>query len=400
MPEFYEFFAGAGMARAGLGDGWTCTFANDFSPMKSDVYRANWGSDHFHEGDVGAIETSNLPGYPALVWASTPCQDLSLAGNAKGLGEKGEPSTRSGAFWPWWSLIEKMAAEGRKPPVIVFENVIGALSSNSGADFGIVVKAFSDAGYTVGAMVVDAVRFLPQSRPRLFVVGVDKDLVIPNVVRMLGPQVPWHTPAIQAAYDRLPEDLRTCWAWWGLPQPMVRRPDLASMIEEEPTGTTWHTAATTQKLISAMSPANLDKLRQAQAIERRIVGTIYKRTRPAIRKGAGKKHGKAAAPKKTVRAEVRFDGIAGCLRTPSGGSSRQTVVVVEGKKVRTRLLSTREAARLMGLPETYKLPENYNDAYHVAGDGVAVPVVRFLAQHLLEPLAAACRASEGVRRTA
>jgi len=49
-------------------------------------------------------------------------------------------------------------------------------------------------------------------------------------------------------------------------------------------------------------------------------------------------------------------------------------------------LSPREASRLMGLPDSYKLPENYNEAYHLSGDGVVVPVVRFLAAHILEPL--------------
>jgi len=86
------------------------------------------------------------------------------------------------------------------------------------------------------------------------------------------------------------------------------------------------------------------------------------------------------------RAEIRFDDVAGCLRTPAGGSSRQVIMVVEGKRIRSRLLSPREAARLMGLPDSYLLPKNYNAAYHLAGDGVAVPVVRHLAQHLLEPL--------------
>ena len=386
MPDFYEFFAGGGMARAGLGDSWTCTFANDFNPMKSRVYRENWGAGHFHEGDVGAIRAADLPGRPSLVWASTPCQDLSLAGNAVGLGIPGEQATRSGAFWPWWRLMQNLAAEGRMPRVVTFENVVGALSSNDGADFELLCRAVHGVGYVFGAVQIDAKLFLPQSRPRLFIVGLDKHLVIPNAVRMLGPQAPWHTSAIQAAYDRLPEDLRASWAWWGLPQPMARRPGLASLIEDEPTGTNWHTAATTQRLISAMSPANLDKLRQVQALGCRIVGTIYKRTRPAGKDNLGDKRGQAA--EKIVRTEVRFDGIAGCLRTPSGGSSRQTVIVVDGEKVRTRLLSTREAARLMGLPDTYRLPDNYNDAYHVAGDGVAVPVVRFLAQNLLEPLAA------------
>jgi len=66
--------------------------------------------------------------------------------------------------------------------------------------------------------------------------------------------------------------------------------------------------------------------------------------------------------------------------------SRQSIIIVEGKSVRSRLLSPREAARLMGLPESYKLPENYNEAYHLAGDGIVVPVVRFLAANILEPL--------------
>lgn len=377
MPNFHEFFAGGGMARAGLGDAWACTYANDFSAMKSAAYRDNWGSGHFHQGDVAAIDVADLPAQPDLVWASTPCQDLSLAGNAVGLGTRQGAPTRSGAFWPWWSLMRQLAADGRKPPVIVLENVLGALSSNGGADFKILSQAFASAGYLFGALVIDARQFLPQSRPRLFIVGVDNAMALPPAVRMLGPQAPWHTAGIQAAFDRLPEDVRSSWAWWGLPMPLMRRPDLSSLIESEPTGVKWHSAPATRKLITAMTPANAAKLRQAQASAHRVVGTIYKRTRPD------------ATGRKMCRTEVRFDGIAGCLRTPSGGSSRQTLIVVDQHEVRTRLLSTREAARLMGLPDSYKLPDNYNDGYHLCGDGVAVPVVRFLAQHLLEPLAAA-----------
>ena len=94
---------------------------------------------------------------------------------------------------------------------------------------------------------------------------------------------------------------------------------------------------------------------------------------------------------KVQRAEIRFDDIAGCLRTPAGGSSRQSIMIVQGSTVRSRLLSPREAARLMGLPEDYVLPENYNEAYHLVGDGVVVPVIRFLAAHILEPILASRR---------
>jgi len=74
------------------------------------------------------------------------------------------------------------------------------------------------------------------------------------------------------------------------------------------------------------------------------------------------------------------------LRVPTGGSSRQTILVVEGESIRSRLLAPREAARLMGLPDRYRLPGAYNDAYAVCGDGVVVPVVRHIAQHLVEPI--------------
>jgi DNA (cytosine-5)-methyltransferase 1 len=122
-----------------------------------------------------------------------------------------------------------------------------------------------------------------------------------------------------------------------------------------------------------MSPINIHKVKLAERMGRRIIGTIYKRTRPD---GAGVR---------VQRAEVRFDDVAGCLRTPSGGSSRQIILIVEGKTVRSRLLSPREAARLMGIPESYALPQRYNNAYHLAGDGVAVPVVKHLGVNLLEP---------------
>jgi DNA (cytosine-5)-methyltransferase 1 len=146
-------------------------------------------------------------------------------------------------------------------------------------------------------------------------------------------------------------------------------------VEDNPEDVTWHTAAETRRLLEMMSPINRAKVNAAKKAARRSVGTVYKRTRVD-----------GATGKKVQRAEIRFDEIAGCLRTPAGGSSRQTIMIIDGKRVRSRLLSPREAARLMGLPDTYVLPKNYNDAYHLAGDGVVVPVVRYLADSILEPI--------------
>jgi DNA (cytosine-5)-methyltransferase 1 len=151
-------------------------------------------------------------------------------------------------------------------------------------------------------------------------------------------------------------------------------PTLVSIVEDQPTLVEWHTPAETRRLLAMMSPRNAAKVRLAQESLGRHVGTLYKRMRKD-------EHGN-----KVQRAEVRFDKIAGCLRTPSGGSSRQTLVVVDGQRVRSRLLSPREAARLMGLPDTYALPQKYNDGYKLAGDGVAVPIVAHLRRHLFGPL--------------
>jgi DNA (cytosine-5)-methyltransferase 1 len=101
MRTFYEFFAGGGMARAGLGGGWRCLFANDFDEKKALSYAANWGAEHLLVEDVARVKVEALPGEADLAWASFPCQDLSLA--CDGAGLKGH---RSGSFWPFWHPLE------------------------------------------------------------------------------------------------------------------------------------------------------------------------------------------------------------------------------------------------------------------------------------------------------
>ncbi|MDB6027096.1 MAG: (cytosine-5-)-methyltransferase [Verrucomicrobiales bacterium] len=380
MSTFYEFFAGGGMARAGLGGGWQCTFANDFDAAKAAIYRKNWGDDHLVEGDIAKVTTRQLPGEVDLAWASFPCQDLSLAGCYRGL--EGE---RSGTFWTFWQLMLGLRRENRAPKIITIENVYGILTSNDSLDFRAIATACAEAGYTVGAMIVDACYFLPHSRPRFFLIGVRNDLTIPDRLKSESPHFVWHPARLLEAYSKLSNNVKDRWIWWNLPEPEPNIPTLVSMIEETPTLVAWHTSEETRRLLAMMSERNAAKVRAAQALPGKTVGTLYKRMRKD-EKGA-----------KVQRAEVRFDKIAGCLRTPAGGSSRQTIMVVNGQHVRSRLLSPREAVRLMGLPDTYQLPEKYNDGYKLAGDGVVVPIVSHLRRHLFGPIV---RANERVLRQA
>lgn len=359
------------MARLGLGPGWTCAFANDFDPVKAAAYRDNFpdAADHFHEGDVWKLETAHLPGRADLAWASSPCQDFSLAGARAGLA-----GGRSSAFFGFWRLVESLGAEGRAPRTVVIENVSGLLTSHGGADFAALCRALADQGYSFGALEIDAARFLPQSRPRVFVVAT-RD---PVPAALIGDSV-FQTRAVREAQARLPAELQARWISWRGPAPAARNSDLASILDPDDAAD-WHGPARTQALLNLMAPLHLARVRAAQAGGDRMVGGLFRRMR--VEKGV-----------RVQRAEVRFDGLAGCLRTPRGGSSRQTLVVIDKGQVRTRLIGPREAARLMGLPETYRLPQAATSALHVAGDGVAVPAVRWLATTILEPLLAGAAAT-------
>jgi DNA (cytosine-5)-methyltransferase 1 len=364
---YHEFFAGGGMARAGLGSGWQCLFANDFDHKKSEVYRANWGDGELKTADIRTVKASDLPGIADLAWGSFPCQDLSLAGGGAGL--KGE---RSGTFYPFWDLMRTLASDKRSPRMVVLENVCGALTSHKGADFTAICSMFQESGYRYGAVVVNAELFVPHSRPRLFFIGVLKRCPIPTGLGLDAPTNSWHPHALRFAQAALPTIAKSDWTWWNFPPPPLRTITLADVIEEEPTGVRWHSQGETEALVRMMSRVNFAKVEKAQKLGKRIIGGIYKRTRLD-------ENGK-----KVQRAEVRFDDVSGCLRTPAGGSSRQLILIVNGEQIRSRLITTRETARLMGLPDSYHLPSNYNEGYHLTGDGVAVPVVRHLARHVFE----------------
>lgn len=376
---FYEFFAGGGMVRAGLGERWRCLFANDFDPSKAAAYRANWGDADLCVGDIAGLTAADLPGVADLMWGSFPCQDLSLAGAGAGLGGK-----RSGTFHDFWSVTRSLVAEDRAPRIVAVENVCGALTSRGGRDFEVICGAFVEAGYRCGALIINADRFLPQSRPRLFVIGVRREIDMDPGLTAPVAEGPFHPATLHRAVERLPGGLRDDMVWWRLPGPAIPNTTLGSVVESGPSGVRWHSAAETNRLLALMSPRNLAKIEAARRTGERCVGGLYRRTR---RDGAG-------LP--VQRAEVRFD-MAGCLRTPGGGSSRQTLLVVEGGRIRSRLMSARETARLMGLPDSYQLPGSYSAACHLTGDGVAVPVVRHLAEWLFEPLLAA---RPGLRRAA
>ena len=353
-PTFCEFFCGGGMARAGLGAGWACLLANDNDDRKAASYAANWGRSGLVVADIANISAADLPGRADLAHASPPCVGVSLAGGRKGLGPEA---------WTFMRLMQEKHVEGRAPRIIMVENVPDLLTSLDGEDFDRVCGAFIDMGYRVGAVVVDAALFVPQSRERLFVIAVRNSVDVPSAIIVDRPGLPFHSEAVVKALRRQ----KAAPIWWRLPVPPAHNLTLADILDDR--GMRWDAPAKTAEIIGTMEQPHLDRLDEDKRAGGLLIRSLNSRTRDGI-----------------PRWESRPDLIANCLRTAGGGSSIQRLLFVDGTSVRTRKISPVEYARAMGLPDSYRLPAGLTAPYNLIGDGVVVPVVRWLAEHILEPI--------------
>lgn len=342
----HEFFAGSGLVAYGLKGMFAPIWANDISEQKAAVYEANFNYDHFELGDIKDIDGHNLP-FAHLSWASFPCQDLSLAGSLGGIHAE-----RSGLVWEWLRVLDGMEVQ---PKILLLENVSGLLSTNGGNNYRALHMALVERGFDCGAIVLNASHFVPQSRPRVFVIAVQRDCNIP--ANLIGEGPSWlHNKAAADLGHSLPG-----WIWWQTEKPPRRNEYLKDIIDE----TAEFDKDNVLRLVPERHRIKLDE-------RDTVYATGYRRTR----------HGEQ-------QLELRFDGIAGCLRTPEGGSSKQYLVVKRNGETHARLLTVREAARLMGAPDNFVLPGTYNDGYRAMGDAVAMPVAHFIGARFLTKIAEA-----------
>ncbi len=342
----HEFFAGSGLVAYGLKGMFATVWANDISEQKAAVYEANLGNDHFKLGDIKDVKGTELP-FAHLSWASFPCQDLSLAGSMGGIH-----AARSGLVWEWFRVLDEMT---QKPKILLLENVAGLLSTNNGDNYRVLHMALVERDYDCGAIMLNASHFVPQSRPRVFIIAVKHGETIPE--ELVGDGPCWlHNKAAAELGRSLPN-----WIWWKTEKPTRRKSTLKDIVETDVPFDKDYAL----KLVPVRHQVRLDE-------HDSIYVTGYRRTR----------HGEQ-------QLELRFDGVAGCLRTPEGGSSKQYLVVKENGTTHARLLTVREAARLMGAPDSFILPGSYNDGYKAMGDAVAMPVAQFIGKRFLTKIAEA-----------
>jgi DNA (cytosine-5)-methyltransferase 1 len=358
-PVAAEFFAGIGLARMGLeAAGFDVRWSNDIDPDKKAMYVGHFRPSRSHKfvlGDISKVKGEELPDNLALAWASFPCIDLSLAGWRRGL--KGKDS---GTFWHFTEVLDQM--DDHRPPVVVLENVVGLATSHDGKDLAAAIGELNRLDYSVDVLTLDARRFVPQSRPRLFVVGaMEPPANEPKLHDDLRPD--W----LQASFCN--PALRTHQAALPAPPPLLTV-GLAQLVEKIPAGDEqWWDEQRTAAFLDFLSEgqaARLKALRESRSVSYR---TAYRRTRDGV-----------------PMWEIRPDDLSGCLRTARGGSSKQALVKVGGGKVRVRWMTPREYARLMGA-RGYRLTGlRRNQALFGFGDAVCVPAVAWLAEHYLMPL--------------
>lgn len=362
QKNFAEFFAGIGLVRLGLEkQGWSAAFANDIDEQKREMYEAHFGpSEHFVLGDIHKLKAEEIPTV-TLATASFPCNDLSLAGSRSGLN-----GSQSSAFWGLINILEDFRR--RKPPLLLIENVPGFLTSHGGNDFREAMIRLNKLGYGVDPFILDASHFVPQSRQRLFIVGTLSELTgateKPQLAHCYN-----HRLRPKALVEFIINHPEISWNLRPLPPPPFHLMKLDEILEDLPEDAPeWWEAERAEYLFNQMSSRHRAIAERMIASPKWSYGTVFRRVR----------NGKSMA-------ELRTDGVAGCLRTPRGGSGRQILFKAGKGKYFARLLTPRECARLMGADD-YNLTVPLNQSLFGFGDAVCVPAIEWIAEYYLDPV--------------
>lgn len=361
---FLEFFAGIGLVRVGMEKkGWRCLFANDNDPEKVRIYRKNFGFDCMKDSDIQKLKLEDVPS-AILATASFPCQDLSEAGPHNGIH-----GPRSGVFWHFIDILRSMGKS--RPYLVLLENVKGFLTEKAGKNLILAVGALNSLGYLCDVLMIDGKYFVPQSRPRIFVIGILKNVATTTKGLDSDATIENHPFRPEQIIRLILNNSDLKWFSLDLPSVPQNHATLEQVLDtpDRVPPSYWFSKKETERHLEMMPARHKDEVELQKLQSGYAVATMYRR----MRKGEQK-------------AELRFDGVAGCLRSARGGSSKQFLAIVEKGEIRMRKFTVPELRRLMGLPSSFYLPDDYNAVYRALGDAVVVPAIEWVAGNILNPL--------------
>lgn len=364
---FVEFFAGVGLIQEALSPlGWTCLLANDNDPRKVEYYTKNHSTTPMVDCDIRSLPASRIP-QSLLATASFPCIDLSQAGQRKGIN-----GSHSGIVWSFLDHIRSLQSLGKGPKFLFLENVAFLLTLHGGQGIDFLLSEIADMGYSIDLVQVDARHFTPQTRNRVFVIAVEGT---DHVTAEEMPETHIRRYKVQEAFRR---NRHLSWVFFDFPSLPKRQFELKDVLEDLPEDDSrWWDSARTQAFMNQLERHHRPQLEMLMKAGAEVQMTAVRR---------GRRRG--------VREQIfnlRFDGLASCLRTPRGGSSIQFVVRVRNGDVQIRRILGIESARLQGvcLPNaspSFEVPDAEYDALYAFGDAVCVPAVRWVFQHSIQAL--------------
>jgi len=341
-----DLFAGIGGIRMGFeAHGGQCVFTSEWNDFSQKTYQENFRdgeAQHALIGDIVTFPAEAVPEHDILL-GGFPCQPFSIAGvskkNALGRPHGFECATQGTLFFDVARIIAT-----RRPAAFLLENVKNLLSHDKGRTFDVILQTLRDElGYEVHYRVIDGAHFTPQHRERIIIVGFRG---------------------------------KTSFSWDDLRLP-EEGPRLASILHRTDGGEPvlpWdgdrffdHAARQVQPKYT-LTPKLWTYL-QNYAEKHRAAGNGF---------GYGMAYPQSVT--RTLSARYHKDG--------------SEILVYQGEKKRPRRLTPRECARLMGFPDTYRIPVSDTQAYRQFGNSVVVPVMREVARIMLPHVRALTHAAQ------
>ena len=324
---FIDLFAGIGGIRMGFESaGGRCVFTSEWNPWAKQTYIENFGHDGNFVGDITSQNVDEIPDHDVLL-AGFPCQPFSIAGvskkNALGRPHGFECTTQGTLFFDVARIIA-----AKRPKAFLLENVKNLQSHDQGNTFKVILRILrQELGYSVDFRVINAARFVPQHRERILIAGFREEtgFTFNNL------NLPDSGPVLKSILH--PQD--------GTESPEER-------FTHGPKAEVYSKYVLTTKLWEYL---------QAYAAKHRAAGNGF---------GFGLVDGHDIA--RTLSARYYKDG--------------SEILVNRGRRKNPRRLTPRECARLMGFPDTYKIPVSDTQSYKQFGNSVVVPLIEVAAAHM------------------
>lgn len=326
--RFIDLFAGIGGIRLGFeAIGGECVFTSEWDSYAQKTYTENFKGGHPLNGDITQIQEDEIPDHDVLL-GGFPCQPFSIAGvskkNALGRAHGFADETQGTLFFDVARIIAK-----KRPRAFMLENVKNLQSHDKGRTFDVIQRTLRDLGYQIFVKVIDGAHFVPQHRERIIIVGF-RDPVIFD----------WET------LDIPPKGVHT------LGEILHKK---SGEPELEWDGSNYYDHAKRKVLDKYTLTDNLWTYLQN-----------YKKKHQAAGNGFGFGLVTPESVTRTLSARYYKDG--------------SEILVSQGSKKNPRRLTPRECARLMGFPDSLRIPVSDTRAYKQFGNSVVVPVIGAVAR--------------------